>query len=89
MLTQTLNAAAERIGGPKSRAEVAVTHVDADACASRYGISKRHWLRLVDSGRAPQPTRFGRLCRWSLSSLEEWEANGCRPVRVAGKAVRA
>ena len=85
MLTQTQNAAAERIGGTESRAVAIATHVDADACASRYGISKRHWLRLVDSGRAVQPTRFGRLVRWSIASLEAWERDGCKPIRTAGK----
>lgn len=80
-----LNAVAERIGGLKSRAVA----IDADACASRYGISKRHWLRLVDSGRAIQPIRLGRLVRWNIASLEAWERDGCKPIRVAGKAVRA
>ena len=56
-------------------------YLDAKGCAARYGFSWRHWLRLVDSGRAPQPTRFGRLTRWSSASLESWEADGCRPVR--------
>ncbi len=85
MLTQTLNAAAERIGGQESRADATVTHVDADACASRYGISKRHWLRLVDRGAAPSPTRFGRLVRWSLNSLASWEASNCKPIRQVGR----
>ena len=79
------NAATERIGGPKSRAVA----IDADACASRYGISKRHWLRLVDRGAAVAPIRLGRLVRWSISSLESWERDGCRPLRQVGKAVRA
>jgi predicted DNA-binding transcriptional regulator AlpA len=56
-------------------------YLDAKDCAARYGVSWRHWLRLVDSGRAPQPTRFGRLVRWSLASLESWEADGCPSVR--------
>ncbi len=60
--------------------------LDADECAERFGgISKRHWNRLVDSGRAPQPTRFGRLVRWSLSTLVEWESGGCRPLRQPGR----
>lgn len=78
------NAVAERIGGPESRAVA----IDADACASRYGISKRHWLRLCDRSAAPRPIRLGRLVRWSLTTLEEWERSGCKPIRVAGKAVR-
>ncbi len=82
------NAAAERIGGPESRTVATATHVDANACASRLGISKRHWLRMVDAGKAPQPVRLGRLVRWSIASLEAWERDGCRPLRQAGKAVR-
>lgn len=83
MLTQSTNAAAERIGGLGER------YCDADGCSVRYGFSRRHWLRLVDSGRAPQATRFGRLCRWSLASLTEWECGGCKPVRApSSKGVR-
>ncbi len=59
--------------------------VDARACGSRYGVSWRHWLRLVDSGRAPQPVRFGRLVRWPLAALDTWEAAGCPSCRRAGK----
>lgn len=88
-MTNVANAAAERIGGPESRADATATHVDADACARRLGISKRHWLRMVDAGKAPQPVRLGRLVRWSLATLEEWERGGCKPIRVAGKAVRS
>lgn len=58
-----------------------VKYVDAKGCGARYGISWRHWLRLVDSGRAPQPVRFGRLVRWSLACLESWEAAGCPSCR--------
>jgi len=79
------NAAAERIGGPESRAIA----IDADACASRYGISKRHWLRLVDRGATVAPIRLGRRVIWSIASLEAWERDGCKPIRVVGKAVRA
>ena len=62
------------------------THVDADACASRFGISKRHWLRLTDGGKAPLPVRLGRLVRWSISTLEEWERGGCKPIRQLGRS---
>src|SRR5262245_46675304 len=58
---------------------VSQTHfVDASRSASRYGFSKRHWLRLVDAGKAPAPMRFGRLVRWSIAALEEWEQGGCK-----------
>jgi len=58
----------------------------AKDCAVRYGISLRTWIRLVDSGRAPQPTHFGRLIRWSLAVLEKWEADGCKSTRKVGGA---
>jgi predicted DNA-binding transcriptional regulator AlpA len=54
-----------------------VQYLTAKACSRRYGFSVRHWLRLVDSSCAPRSTRFGRLTRWSLKSLEEWESQGC------------
>lgn len=82
-MTMIAHAAAERIDGQRER------YCDAADCAARYGFSRRHWLRLVDRGRAPQPTRFGRLCRWSLTTLEAWERGGCRPIRVSRKAVTA
>ena len=86
MLTQSTNTAVERIGGKDSRTVATVTHVDADACASRFGISKRHWLRLTDGGKAPLPVRLGRLVRWSISTLEEWERGGCKPIRQLGRS---
>ena len=55
--------------------------IDADACAARYDFSPPHWRRQVDAGRAPQPTRFGQLVRWSIKVLDEWDAAGCPPVR--------
>lgn len=57
--------------------------LDRHGCAARYGFSPEHWTRLVDSGRAPQPSRFGRLTRWSVSALDSWDAAGNPPVRVA------
>ena len=61
-----------------SPAAPAQKFLDVDACASRYGISARTWARLVDSGRAPQPVKLGRLVRWAVADLEQWEANGCK-----------
>ena len=55
--------------------------LDVKECAVRYGMSSRTWIRLVDSGRAPQPTHFGRLVRWSLAVLEKWDADGCPRIR--------
>ena len=62
--------------------------LDADGCAARYDFSPEHWRRLVDAGKAPQPTRFGRLCRWSKAELEAWEAEGCPLIRNVRKGGR-
>jgi len=67
-----------------SPADVSAKFLDARGCAARYGFSWRHWLRLVDGGKAPPPVRFGRLVRWSVSSLEEWETAGCPSCRKGG-----
>ncbi len=65
----------------QSPADASTKYLDAKGCAARYGFSWRHWLRLVDAGKAPPPVRFGRLVRWSISSLESWEAAGCPSCR--------
>ncbi len=59
-------------------------YLDADQCGARYQISKRHFLRLVDSGKAPPPVRFGRSVRWPEYVLEEWDRTGNRPIRNIG-----
>ncbi len=62
------------------------SYLSASDCANRYQFSVRHWLRLVDGGKAPRPTRFGRLVRWSVQSLQEWESTGCG--RIDRRSVR-
>lgn len=54
--------------------------LDADGCAARYDFSTEHWRRLVDAGNAPLPRRFGRLVRWAVDDLDQWDADGNRPV---------
>lgn len=76
MLESSVSSAAEHA----AKTALLVRYLDAKACGARYGFSWRHWLRLVDSGRAPQPTRFGRLTRWSIAVLEAWETDGCPRV---------
>ncbi|WP_390620370.1 helix-turn-helix transcriptional regulator [Stieleria varia] len=49
--------------------------------ASRWGCSPEHVRRLAESGRIPAPVALGRLIRWPLSVLEQWEADSCPPVR--------
>jgi predicted DNA-binding transcriptional regulator AlpA len=76
-MSKNFSAIAEQLATPVQT----TAYLDAKACGRRYGFSWRHWLRLVDSGRAPQPIRFGRLVRWRISALERWDAQGCPPVR--------
>jgi predicted DNA-binding transcriptional regulator AlpA len=63
-----------------AQAASAARYETAKACSQRYGFSVRHWLRLVDAGKAPRPVRFGRLTRWSVQTLEEWESQDCPAV---------
>lgn len=58
-----------------------VVFLTAEQCGRRYGISARHWRRLVDQGAAPRPVQLGRLVRWSVSILKQWEEAGCEKQR--------
>lgn len=60
-------------------------YLDSDQCGARYGFSGRHWQRLVDMGKAPKPTRFGRLVRWPIPTLEDWEQAGCPKIKGGRK----
>jgi predicted DNA-binding transcriptional regulator AlpA len=55
--------------------------LDARQCAALLGCSPRHWARLVDTGKAPESLKLGRLSRWNAESIRVWIADGCRPVR--------
>lgn len=58
--------------------------------AAMLGCSARHVYRLSDRGAMPRPAKLGDvLVRWNRAEIESWIGNGCRPIRVAGKAVRA
>ena len=57
--------------------------------AAMLGCSSRHVYRLSDRAAMPRPTKLGNvLVRWNRSDIEQWIADGCRPIRAAGKAVR-
>ncbi len=70
------------MGTSPQTAAPAPLFLDAEQVAQRYHFSPEHWRRLVDSGRAPQPSRFGRLVRWNRTCLDSWDAAGNPPVRV-------
>ena len=51
--------------------------------------SSRSVMRNADRGAMPLGFKIGALRRWDLDQIEAWISGGCKPVRVAGKAVRA
>ena len=50
--------------------------VDKRGVAAMLGISPAGVVRLVSSGRLPQPQRFGRLLRWPVRSIEALAEEG-------------
>ena len=62
--------------------------LNVQCVAEMLGCSTRHVYRLSDAGRMPRPVRLGSLVRWSKSSLEDWIADGCKPVRQMRGGVR-
>lgn len=55
--------------------------LDVKGVANLLGCSARHVYRLSDSGKMPLPVRLGALVRWNKSTLDQWLAAGCPPVR--------
>lgn len=64
-----------------SLANVLVTLNDV---AALLGCSTRHVRRLADSGRIPQPVKFGALLRWIKTDIDQWIAAGCPNCRKGG-----
>jgi predicted DNA-binding transcriptional regulator AlpA len=44
---------------------------DADA-AKLVRCSRSHWRRMVAAGKAPPPTKLGKLSRWPVAQLQRW-----------------
>ena len=76
VVSEKANAPKRRLGSV--RVVEAITSMDS-----------RTILRYADSGRMPWGMKIGALRRWDLDEIESWIAGGCKPVRAAGKAVRA
>ena len=60
--------------------------------AELLGCSVRHIYRLADRGAMPRPVKLGDvLVRWNrrtgdpATGIEDWIADGCRPVRAVAK----
>jgi predicted DNA-binding transcriptional regulator AlpA len=55
--------------------------IDIEVFADLLDVSTRHLRRLVDAGKAPQPTRLGACVRWPRHVVEAWLADGCPNCR--------
>ncbi len=56
--------------------------VGPEAAGQMLGCSPRHIRRICDAGQMPPPVKLGsKLIRWSRAEIENWIADGCRPVR--------
>jgi excisionase family DNA binding protein len=56
--------------------------LDVRQVAALLNCSTRTVYRLADAGRMPAPRRLGALVRWSRAEIDEWIADGCKPVRA-------
>ena len=54
--------------------------VDVRVIAARLSLSTRQVWRLADSGSMPNALYIGRSRRWREREINQWIANGCRPV---------
>ncbi|HUY93332.1 MAG TPA: helix-turn-helix domain-containing protein [Pirellulales bacterium] len=66
-------------------AHTAPAMLDVRAVAALLDCSTRHVRRLADAGRMPPPLKLGALLRWRRADLDAWLADGCRPIRRAGR----
>ena len=62
--------------------------IDVHAVAAKYGCDERSVFRFADAGKIPFGVKLGSLRRWDLAEIDAHIANGVKPIRVAGKAVR-
>lgn len=63
--------------------------IDVHIVAQKYGCDERSIFRWADAGRIPFGVKLGSLRRWDVAEIDAHIAGGCKPIRVAGKAVRA
>ena len=53
--------------------------IDAAEAARRLSLSKRYWLSLVATGRAPAGLLLGRRRLWRVDQLTAWVSSNCKP----------
>ena len=66
--------------------ESPATLLDVKQVAAMLCCSPRHVYRMSDAGAMPRPRHVGALVRWCRSEIEQWVADGCKPVRHVGRA---
>lgn len=76
------------VGTVEKAEESAVKLLDVQGVAALLNCSVRHVYRLADGGRMPAPLKLGALVRWNKAALEEWIADGCKPIRTGGRGAR-
>lgn len=59
--------------------------IDVEEVARLCTCSTRHVRRLADGGKMPAPLKLGALLRFRRADIEAWLADGCRPIRRAGR----
>ena len=61
--------------------------IDVRTVAAKYGADERSIFRWADAGKIPFGIKLSSLRRWDVAEIDAHIANGCKPVRIAGKAV--
>jgi predicted DNA-binding transcriptional regulator AlpA len=54
--------------------------LNVNKVAEMIDCSPRHVYRLEADGKMPRGLRLGALVRWPSNAIEDWIANGCRPI---------
>ena len=76
-MTQTANAASERIPGRGRATREPAALLDVNAVAALLSCSVRHVYRLSDAGKMPRPVKVGALVRWRRAEIMQWISEGC------------
>jgi predicted DNA-binding transcriptional regulator AlpA len=63
--------------------------IDVRTVAKKYGVDARSVYRWADAGLIPFGIKLSSLRRWDAAEIDAHIAGGCKPVRAAGKGVRA
>ena len=89
-MTETRTAAVEQSSSKNARPlPLGRRLIDVHTVAAKYEADERSIFRWADAGKIPFGVKLGSLRRWDLAEIDAHIANGCRPIRSAGKSVRS